>query len=277
MLPRGDCDVALSRGALREGVAALEAFGDLLGSRRVGPRALDRAKSDTSEACQALLQALDPFEQTLLVSLGQTPNLTATMQALGERLRAHVGPMAEALRDTAPISARRRLALEAVFRKHRSGFKDCVALCDLAVAAVTAMPLDLEVIELFDSLSGDRFGDVSLVQIGIDIVRPVVMRADRHVLMGLVEAAVSFVGRSGTTTARLVAGTNDDGATVIRVGPAPRGWTLPKRTVSMPLRGEVELAMDVARAVALRSDLGVSFDAATNSASIVANTRVGPC
>ena len=272
MTARGDCDVALSRGALREGVAALEAFGDLLGLRRVGPRALERAKSDTFDACGALLSALGPFEHTLVVALGKTPEADAAIRALGDRIRSHVSPIAEALGDPAPISARRRLALEAVFRKHRAEFKDCVMLCDLAVAVATAAPVDLEVIELLEQRSSDRLSDTPTVRVGIDVVRSIAVRADRHVLMGLVEVAASFVCRGGTTTVRLVAGTNDDGANVIRLSAAPRGWALPKRTVSMPLRSEVDLAVDVARVVASRSGLAVSFDPATNVASILASS-----
>jgi len=273
VIARGDCDVALSRGTLREGVAALEAFGDLLGLRRVGPRALDKAKSDTFEACNSLVAALGPFERTLVFSFGQTAPAEAALHALVERVRSHVTPIAEALGDPTPISARRRLALEAVFRKHRSQFRDCIALCDLAVAAATAMPMDLDVVDLFEQSPGERFGDVPGVKIGLDIVRSISLRADRHVLLGLVETAATFVCRNGTTSARLLAGTNEDGVNVIRVGPVPRGWTWPKRTVSMPLRGEVELATEVARVVASRSALGVSFDAATNVASILASPR----
>jgi hypothetical protein len=169
------------------------------------------------------------------------------------------------------------LALEAVFRKHRSDFKDCVALCDLAVAAVTAMPADLDVVDLLEHLPSDRIGDAPVVRVGIDVVRSIAIRADRHVLMGLVETAVTFVCRDGATNVRLVAGTNDDGLNVIRLSPAPRNWVLPKRTVSLPLRGEFDLAVDVARVVASRSELGVNFDPATNAASILANSRGGPC
>jgi hypothetical protein len=273
VIARGDCDIALSRGALREGVAALEAFGDLLGLRRVGPRALDKAKADTFDACESLLAALGPFQHTLVVALGQTPAAEAALRALGERVRSHVGPIAEALADPTPISARRRLALEAVFRKHRSEFRDCVALSDLAVAAATAVPMDLDVVDLFEQFPGDRVGEAPAVRVGIDVVRSISIRADRYVLIGLVEAAVTFVCRSGTTNVRLVAGTNDEGVNVIRVSPVPRGWTWPKQTVSMPLRGEVELAMDVARVVASRSGMGVSFDAAANVASILASPR----
>ncbi len=277
MTARGECDIALSRGALREGVAALEGFGDLLGLRRVGPRALDRAKADTCEACGALVTALGPFEHTLVVALGKTSAAALVMGALGDRIRSHVSPIAEALADPAPISARRRLALEAIFRKHRSDFKDCVALCDLVVAAVTAMPMDLDVVELLDHLPGDRFGDAPVVRVGIDIVRPISMRADRHVLMGLIEVAVTFVNRDAPTSVRLVAGTNDDGMNIIRLSPAPRGWVFPKRTFSMQLRGEFDLAVDVARVVASRSALVVNFDPATNSASIVASSRDASC
>lgn len=274
---RGECDVALSRGALREGVAALEAFGDLLGLRRVGPRALDRAKSDTCDACESLVAALGPFEHTLIVALGQTSAAETVMGALGARIRSHVSPIAEALADPAPISARRRLALEAVFRKHRSEFKDCVALCDLAVAAATAMPVDLDIVELLEQLPGDRIGDAPVVRVGIDVVRPMSIRADRHVLTGLLEAAVTFVNRDAPTIVRLVAGTNDEGMNVIRLSAAPRGWVLPKRTISMPLRGEFDLAVDVARVVASRSNLAVNFDPATNSASILASSRDTSC
>lgn len=277
MTARGDCDVALSRGALREGVAALEAFGDLLGLRRVGPRALERAKSDTFDACGSLLAALGPFEHTLILALGKTSEAEAAIRALGNRIRSHVSPIAEALGDPAPISARRRLALEAVFRKHRAEFKDCVALCDLAVAAATAAPADLDVVELLEQRSGDRMGEAPIARVGIDVVRSVVVRADRHVLVGLVETAVACVCRAGATTVRLVAGTNDEGVNVIRLSPAPRGWALPKRTVSMAVRGEIDLAVDVARVVASRSGLTVNFDPATNVASILVSSRSAPC
>lgn len=277
MTARGDCDVALSRGTLREGVAALEAFGDLLGLRRVGPRALERAKSDTFDACGSLLAALGPFEHTLIVALGKTPEAEAAIRLLGDRVRSHVAPIAEALGDPAPISARRRLALEAVFRRHRTEFKDCVALCDLAVAAATAAPADLDVVELLEQRASDRPGETPVVRIGIDVVRSVVVRADRHVLLGLIETAVAFACRAGATTARLVAGTNDEGVNVIRLSAAPRGWALPKRTISMPMRGEVDLATDVARVVASRSALAVNFDPATNVASIQASSPSAPC
>lgn len=277
MTARGACDVALSRGALREGVAALEAFGDLLGLRRVGPRALDRAKSDTYDACGSLVDALGPFEQTLIVALGKTPEAEQAMRALCTRIRAHVAPIAEALRDPAPISARRRLALEAVFRKHRSEFKDCVALCDLAVATATAMPVELDLVELLEQTYPERALDAAVARVGIDVVRAVSFRADRHVLAGIVEVSVAFVCRGGSTQVRLVAGTNDDGVNVIRVAPAPRGWTFPKRVVSIPVRSEVDLAIDVAHVVASRSEFGVTFDPANNVASIVASARAAPC
>ncbi len=277
MTARGDCDIALSRGVLREGLAALEAFGDLLGLRRVGPRALDRAKSDTCDACTSLVDGLGPFERTLLVALGKTSDAELTLRALGERIRSHVTPIAEALRDPAPISARRRLALETVFRKHRSEFKDCVFLCELLVAAVTTVPVELDIIELFEQFSSDRVGDAPVVVVGIDVVRSVSFCADRHVLMGLVEAATTFVCQSGTTQVRLVAGTNDDGAHVIRLDPAPRGWTRPNKTLAIPMRSQADLAVDVTRVVATRTGLGVTFDAATHVASIVANPRSRPC
>jgi hypothetical protein len=272
-----DYDVSLSRGALREGVAALEAFGDLLGLRRVGPRALERAKSDTFDACGALVAALGPFERTLVVALGKDASTEATVRALCDRIRSHVLPIVESLSGDAPISARRRLGLEAVFRKHRAEFKACVALCDLAVAAAAAVPVELDVVDLLEHLHEDRAAETPVVRVGIDVTQPVTIRADRHVLTGLVEAAVAFVCRGGTTDMRLVARANDDGTYVICLGPAPRDGASPKRTFSVPLRGEVDLALDVARLVAPRSGLEVVFDSAANTVSIVASSRAVTC
>lgn len=277
MTARGECDIALSRGVLREGLAALEAFGDLLGLRRVGPRALDRAKSDTCDACTSLVAALEPFERTLVVALGKTPEAESMLRALGERIRSHVAPIAEALRDPAPISARRRLALETVFRKHRSEFKDCLTLCELVVAAVTTVPVELDVLELFENVQVERIVDTPVIRVGIDVVRSVPFCADRHVLMGLVEAAATFVCQNGSGQVRLIAGTNDAGASMMRLTPAPRGWVMPKKSIVLPMRGQADLAVDVARVVAARTGLGVAFDSAALSASIVTSPRGGPC
>ena len=51
---RGETPLAIARGAVREGLAALEGFSDLLGSRRIGPRALAQARSEMVPACEAL-------------------------------------------------------------------------------------------------------------------------------------------------------------------------------------------------------------------------------
>ncbi len=276
MIASRDCAVTLSRGALREGFAALEAFGDLLGSRRVGPRALERARVGTLEACEALIAALGPFEHTLVVALGKDDEAEAVIGALCERVKSHVSSIASALVDRAVLSARRRLALEALFRKHRADFRDNVALCDVAVAAATAAPVELDLVDLLEQRHGERAPEGPVARVGIDSDRPVMIRADRHVLAGLVEAAVSFVCRAGASEAQLVAGINDDGAFVVRIGPAS-GAGSSKRTIAVPLRGEVDLAVQVARMVGPRSGLDVSFDSAANTVSIVPNSRAATC
>jgi hypothetical protein len=272
-----DCAVTLSRGALREGFAALEAFGDLLGSRRVGPRALERARVETLEACEALVAALGPFQHTLVVALGKDDETEAVMHALCERLKSHVSSISSSLADRAVLSARRRLALEALFRKHRAEFRDNVALSDVAVAAATAAPVEVDLVDLLEQRHGERAPEGPVVRVDIDSTRPVMIRADRHVLAGLVEAAASFVCRAGASEARLVAGINDDGAFVVRIGPVLREGSSAKRTITLPLRGEVDLAVQVARLVGPRSGLGVSFDSATNAVSIVPNSRAATC
>jgi len=52
---------------------------------------------------------------------------------------------------------------------------------------------------------------------------------------------------------------------------------MPKKSIVLPMRGQADLAVDVARVVAARTGLGVTFDPATLSASIVTNSRGGPC
>lgn len=261
-----DCPLVLSLGAVREGCAAIEAFGDLLASRRVGPRALTHAKAATIEACVTLVAALRPFERTLQTALGGDSEAKAILRPLFERLESHLSTITTALQDWSPLSARHRLGLETSFRTYRADIKDCVALCDLAVAAAAVIPVDLDLVGLMEQRQDDRVPEGRTVTLGID-VDATTIRTDRRVLAGLIELAVAFACRDGGDAALLTARARPDGTFVIRVGRAPSNRS-PQRAVTVLRRGELDLGLEVARMAARRAGLDMSFDGATNAVSI---------
>gem|GEM_PF-6095841 len=262
-----DCPLALSLGALREGCAAIEAFGDLLASRRVGPRALARARVATLEACVTLVGALGPFERIVAASLGDDCSANEILSRLCERLKLHMSAIMKALCAATPLSARRRLELETLFRDHRAGIKDCVALCDLAVASATIVPVELHLGALMQRYHHDRAVDDGAVVLELDVDETPI-RTGRRLLAGLIELSVSLVCRDGASRARLSATTRPDGTFVVRVVRAPSDRSAEKSVVLLR-RGELDLGLDVARMAARRAGIDVAFDDATNEASIV--------
>lgn len=262
-----DSPLNLSLGAVREGCAAIEAFGDLLVSRRVGPRALMRAKVATVEACVALGAELGPFERTLQAAFGNDSGATAILKPLCGCLKSRLSAITTALGDESPLSARHRLALDTLFRKVRPDIKDCAALCDLAVAAATAVPVELDLVGLMEQRQDDRVPEGRAVTLGID-VDATTIRTDRRVLAGLIELAVAFVCRDGSAKALLTAGARPDGTFVVRIGRAASN-RLAERSVTVLRRGELDLGLEVARLSAWRSGVDISFDDATNTVSMV--------
>jgi hypothetical protein len=275
-------ELAVARGAVREGLAALEGFGDLLGSRRVGPKALERARADLGDACVALRAALLTLSAAIDDAFGEDFAATDTMDALCGYAVDRADALAAAVGTDGPLSdARRRLALESEVRRNAAELRDAVVLCDLLASAAANAETELDLLDVLEL----RFGDVSRgeasARLGVDAARPVPFTADRHVFGGLVALAVTLAAKKGMTAPRLGVVKLKDGGLIVRVAPTPRGSAAPRVTFEVPLRGDVPGALDVAHAVARRAGFTLEVEAATGVVSIAvkpapARAKAGP-
>src|SRR5262245_55027736 len=119
-------DQAALRGAIREGVAAIQNLGQLLRSPRVGTRALALALPAVSEGTEALLQALAALQDALCEHGAPSAEADAARSVLAFAAQ-RVGDLDQVLaggadapatgtrapRSNPRVGARRRLEIEA--------------------------------------------------------------------------------------------------------------------------------------------------------------------
>jgi len=269
--------LSIARGAVREGLAALFGFSQLIGSRRVGPRALERARADMDDACASLAAALDALERGLVEVFGPDENAASAARALCAYVTSHVKTLAGALSaDGSLENARRRLALEAAIRTHGDAIQGAMSLCDLLVAATTPSPVELDVADALEHRFGSRTDETSSVRLFIDAPTPTTMHVDRHVLVGLVELGATLAARGNAAQVRLGL-RSIGGSPVLRIAPVPRGAALPKTSLLVPRAADLPFTIEVARATGQRAGLRVELDPGTNAVTIKSEVPPGPC
>ncbi|MDI1434751.1 hypothetical protein [Polyangium sorediatum] len=267
---RAESPLAIARGAVREGLAALEGFGDLLGSRRIGPRALAVALSEMVPACEALRASFVALELAFVATLASDLEAQDQARNLGTHAGACVAALSSAFSDGGSLSdARRRLALEASVRKHGAELRDTFALAEFFAAAVTPAPTELDLVDVLEQRFGaNRATEEGVIRIAVEAPRPSWLVADRHVLGGLVELAAPIASRRGTVPARLGVARPPSGGLVVRLSPAPRNAAATRLVLSVTARGEVPSSLGIARVAARRAKLGLTIDAAAGIVSI---------
>ncbi|MRG91681.1 hypothetical protein [Polyangium spumosum] len=268
--------LSIARGAVREGLAALEGFSDLLGSRRIGPRALAQAKAEMVPACEALREAFAGLEQAFVASLSADEEALDQARALAAHAGACVAALAAALADGGPLSdARRRLALEAAVRKHGAELRDAFALGEFFAAAVSPTPTELDLVDVLEQrFGGNRAAEEGALRIVVEAPRPSWLVADRHVLGGLVELAAPIASRRGAVAARLGVARSAGGGLVVRLSPSSRNGAPARLVLNVTARGEVPNALDIARVAARRAKLGLVIDAAAGTVTIESEREV---
>jgi len=262
--------LAIARGAVREGLAAFEGFGHLLGSRRIGPRALSQAKADMAPACETLREAFTSLERAFVAALADDEEAKTEARALGAHALACVAALAAALSDGGSLSdARRRLALEAAVRKHGGELRDTFAFAELLAASVAPASVELDLVDVLEQrFGGHRAAEDGAVRIAVEAPRPSWLVADRHVLGGLVELAAPIASRRGAGAARLGVARPSGGGLAVRLSPSPPRAAAARLVLSVTARGEVPNALGIARVAARRARLGLTIDAAAGIVSI---------
>lgn len=266
--------LVVALGDVRDGVAAIEAFVEALGSRRVGPRVLASNVPDVRRGCAPLRAAIDAFEQAIAVPLGDDAAARDAVKAMLDHAALRVTEIEKTLaarEDGAPIDARERLAIEAVVRPGARELDAAVRLADLLVAAITPQSTWIDIGEVLDERQA-----AAASQIAARLVLPasIVVVHDPRLLRDLFEFAVATVARAGVKEPQIAASRDADGLLVAKVGaglaapprrapdkrraPAPP----PPRVLHVALRPELPREPDVVRAASRRAgfDLRISGD-----------------
>jgi len=267
--PASQSALSIARGAVREGLAALDGFGELLGSRRVGPKALERARADLGEACASLGTAICSLASVIDEAFGEDEAARASTSALCAHAIERARVLVAAVDVKGPLGdARRRLALEAAVKRHGAELKDAVALCDLLAAAAAPAPTELDLLDVLEQRFGAAGRVEASVRVGIDAIRPAPLVADRHLFGALVEVAAAHAAKRGMASPRLGVVKWKDGSLLVRIGPSPRGSAAPRATMEIPVRGDVPGTLEAAKVAARRAGMKLEVDPATGAVTI---------
>ena len=281
-------DLTDARGAVREGVTAIENLAQLLRSRTVGPRQLGHALPEMRLGCVHLAEAIAEVKRAMTNYLASDPAGLAAFLGMLSHASVRVDELGVAIRakEPTPLDARERLALESVVRRIGGELDAMLRLIDLVGVATTMRTADIDLSAL---LAERRRPSQRLTPVHAIIeLRAPTFRADARVVLELLEFAVATVVRAGVESPRIVAdlaGVPDE-PLLITVGPAPArgagGMALKSaedlkniRILDVSLRPELPHEAEVVQAAARFS--GFSFKVADDrkSVTITSQTPIG--
>jgi hypothetical protein len=265
--------LALARGDVRDGVASIANFREMLASRRVGPRGLAGALPQVEEGCGPLRDSLETLERALEVELAADPEGVSAVQGLIAHAIAQVDALAQALaaRRGRPIDARERLGLEAVVLPVAGDLARVVRLVDLLGAPVTS---DTTTIDFGDALSERNPAPRSATQVlaTVEVRAEELAVGDARLVLELLEFAVATVARAGVPFPRIVVEGSAEGLPVFTIDAGPRppkvsvGSGVEQRIFDVVMRDELPREADVVRAAARK--LGIALTIAEDRRTV---------
>jgi hypothetical protein len=264
-----------ARGDVRDGVAAIEHFLQVLGSRRVGPRALAGGIPEVLSGCAPLAAALGVLGGAIQAELAPDPEGVEAAAAMLAHAGRRVDELAAALsaqQGASSLDARERLALEAVVRRVATDLGTVVRLADLLGASVTS---ETTTIDLGDALAQRRArppAGATPVLTSVDVRVRELSVGDARLVLELLERAVSIVVRAGVATPRVLAELGPDGFPVLTVAPAPdlmkSGASGDALVLDVVLRDELPREADVVRAAAQHAGIALTIAADRRTVTI---------
>jgi hypothetical protein len=265
-LTRASDALSLARGDVRDGVAAIEHFREMLASKRVGPRILARAMPEVEHGCGPLRASLVRVEEALAAELAGDPEGISAVRGLLAHGVARADELSGALaaRMGRPMDARERLALEAVVRPVASELARILRLVDLLGAPVTS---ETTTIDFGDALSQRRPAPRSATQVlaTVEVRTDELAVGDARLVVELLEFAVTTVARAGVAHPRIVVESGADGLPVFTVdaGAAPPPVSgdsgVERRIFDVMMREELPREADVVRAAAHRMGMELTI------------------
>jgi hypothetical protein len=264
--------LAIARGEVRDGVAAIEHFLQVLASRRVGPKMLARAVPEMAAGCAPLRAAIAALADALAESLSRgeegaaDPEGAAAVRALLGHADARVAELSAALaaHQSASMDARERLALEAVVRRAAGELGAVISVVDLLGAPVTS---ETTTIDFADALLARRMvarSGTTMVHAAVEQRASELVVGDARMILELLAHAVSTVVRAGVDTPRVVVDTGPEGLPVFTVEAAREkaqvgsGGNRPLFDVA--LRDELPHEAEVVRAAARHAGIALHVE-----------------
>ena len=264
--------LAIARGDVRDGVASIEHFLQVLGSRRVGPRVLARGIPEVLAGCPHLRASLAALGDAFAAELTADPDGIAAARSLLAHAAGRVDQLAATLSShegASALDARERLALEAIVRRVAGELGAVVRLADLLGAPVTS---ETTTIDLGDALAQRRARPrtgATPVLAAVDVRVQELTVGDAHLVLDLLDLAIAIVHRAGVTAPRVVVDLGPEGFPVFTVDAAPeeapeptgapRGAGQVRQVLDGVLRPELPHESDVVRAAARHAGIAMTF------------------
>ena len=276
-MTRASDALALARGDVRDGVASIEHFLQVLASRRVGPRVLARAVPEVLAGCAPLRTALRALAEALSAELSADPEGLDAARGLLAHAAGRIDHLEAALaaqRGASSMDARERLGLEAIVRRVATELGTVVRLVDLLGTTVTS---ETTTIDLGDALAQRRArprSGTTQILTAVDVRVSELTVGDARLVLDLLDLAVARVVRAGVAAPRIVVELGPEGFPVFTVGAAvakPReGRGDDGQVLEVVLRDELPREADVVRAAARHAgiELTVAEDGQTVSIAL---------
>jgi hypothetical protein len=257
--------LAVARGDVRDGVASIEHFLQVLGSRRVGPRVLARGIPEVVAGCTPLRTALGTLAGALGADLAADPDGAAAARALLDHAAQRVEELSVSLsaHEGASLDARDRLGLEAIVRKVALELGTVVRLVDLLGAAVTSETTTIDLGDAFAQRRAHPRAGARQIHVAVEVRVDDLTVGDARLVLELIDFGVAMVVRAGVAAPRLVVDLGPDGFarfTIDEAGPLPAGAK--KQVLDVVVRDELPREADVVCAAARRAgiELAVADD-----------------
>lgn len=261
-MSRASDALTIARGEVRDGVAAIDHFLQVLASRRVGPRVLARSVPEMSAGCASLQAAITALAEAVALELSSDPEGVAAVRALLAHADARVAELSASLaaHEGEPMDARARLALEAVVRRIAGDLGAVVRLVEMLGAPVTS---ETTVIDFADALAARRG---LVVRPGTTIAHAAVEQraselrvGDARLVLELLELSVATVVRAGVAAPRIVVSSGPEGFPVFTVEAARPDTAKGGLIFDAVLRDELPREGDVMRAAARHAGIALTI------------------
>jgi len=268
-----------AQGAVREGAQAIDNLLHLLGSRRVGPKAIGRALIDVRDGCAGLSVAIGTLERELTDLLCAEEEASGIARSLLQKAVARVDLLSGELAAVkkVDVDARARLAVEVAVRRASSELDGILFLVDLLACAATPRLTQLDARDVLHGQaitpgrsSGPRMNAAGQAPERLSFV------GDARLVGGLMLLSLSIVARASGGPPRVEASPLPDEQLEVRISGAPSPVEAGKGAPSEPssvselpaYAGAPEGAV-VAQAVARLADIGLSIASSGQEIALV--------